>query len=80
MIITMALTNEATNAFLKAGKVPDFKKISQDIDGVELIKVFGRSRYADIEVTEAAFKTLKQKFSNDFLFSKKRFGEPFVIS
>lgn len=71
MLITVSMTREAFREASTAGKKPDFKKVFSGISGVRLVNVFGRGRYAKIEVDDSTLNALEKRFSSSFIFSQK---------
>lgn len=77
MIVTAALNGKATEEFSEAGKSPDFQEIARSSEGVDLIRVFGRNRYAELKVTEVALAVLKDRYGDKFIFAEQRRAQPF---
>lgn len=77
MIVTVALNGEATEKFSESGRVPDFEEVVRAAEGADLVRVFGRKKYADIRVTPSALEKLRERFGDMFVFAEKRRAQPY---
>jgi len=71
MLLTVSMTTQAFRDAAETGKKPEYELIFSKFDGVKLIQIFGRGRYAKIEVDESTLGELEQKFSDKFIFSPR---------
>ncbi|MGY3133462.1 hypothetical protein ACVWZM_004144 [Bradyrhizobium sp. USDA 4501] len=76
MKITVSLNEQAA---LKAqgGKAPDLKQLIIDNSRAQVLRVFGRGRFASIEATGADLNRLRTAMGNLCVFSVVTEAQPF---
>lgn len=76
MKITVSL-NEREALKARDGKTPDLKQLITDNSRAEVVRVFGRGRFASIEVTGADLSRLRTAVGNLCVFSVVTEAQPF---
>ena len=76
MKITVSL-NEQAALKAKGGKAPDLKQLIIDNSRAEVLRVFGRGRFASIEATGADLTRLRTAMGNLCVFSVVTEAHPF---
>jgi hypothetical protein len=76
MKITVSL-NEQASPKAKGGRAPDLKQLITDNSRAEVLRVFGRGRFASIEATGTDLTRLKTAMGNLCVFSVVTEAHPF---
>jgi hypothetical protein len=76
MKITVSL-NEQAALEAKSGKAPDLKQLIIDNSRAQVLRVFGRGRFASIEASGADLNSLRTAVGNLCVFSVVTEAHPF---
>lgn len=76
MKITVSL-NESASVKAKGGNTPDLKQLITKNSGAEVLRVFGRGRFASIEVSGTDLNRLKSAMGKFCVFSVVTEAHPF---
>lgn len=68
MKLTVSMTAAVFRQAAKTGENPDYADVFSDVDGVQLLSISGRGRYAKVEVTGQSISDLEEQFKDRFVF------------
>lgn len=80
MRITISLNENATARAAETGQTPDLRTLVVTNSGAEVVKVYGRGRFASVETNRADLDRLESALGHMCVFAEPSKIEPFGSS
>lgn len=75
--VTVALNKRAASIAASTGEKPDLPRLIGSGDGIRVLKVFGRGRFANVEISQEGYELLKERLQDVCVLTPALRAQPF---